>query len=260
MDEIPGKVGESLREHRDDALLSRRLAEIPTDLPVPFEPETLQRREPDLETLREHLLGARVLVARRRDPGRGRGAPPAAPSRRLARRRGLLDAPRTATAGRRASRRGGATSSSPFRTAARREIAEEPSVAIVERWARDRPARVSRSRSPTPSRSTRSSRARGPRSAADVFDVGLAQYVLATGVASAEIDADRLPRGSARGCSPDKDAGVAAARSRRATRSAAPTAGSRNVPRLAPLASRRSRAELARGRSSRGSIARSSGR
>ncbi len=51
-DEVKGKVGESLREHKEDALLSRRLAAIRTDLPIPFDPETLRRSPPDPEKLK----------------------------------------------------------------------------------------------------------------------------------------------------------------------------------------------------------------
>ena len=71
MDEIPGKVGESLRQHREDALLSRRLAEIPTDLPIALAPEELRRGPPGPREAEGDLLGARVPVARGRDPGRG---------------------------------------------------------------------------------------------------------------------------------------------------------------------------------------------
>src|SRR5262249_22640359 len=52
MDEVPGKVGESLRQHREDAILSRRLAEIPTDLPVELSPDDLRRGPADLAKLK----------------------------------------------------------------------------------------------------------------------------------------------------------------------------------------------------------------
>jgi DNA polymerase-1 len=52
-EEIKGKRGESLRAHRDDALLSRDLVTIHTDLPVAFEPEALRHEPPDPDRLRE---------------------------------------------------------------------------------------------------------------------------------------------------------------------------------------------------------------
>ena len=45
-DEIKGKVGESLRQRKEAAVLSRSLAEIPTNLPIPFEPAALGARNP----------------------------------------------------------------------------------------------------------------------------------------------------------------------------------------------------------------------
>ncbi len=66
-DEVKGKVGESLREHRDDAILSRHLAAIRTDLPIPFDPGALKRSAPDIEKLRDlfvelefHSLAAEI--------------------------------------------------------------------------------------------------------------------------------------------------------------------------------------------------------
>ncbi|MDQ2979536.1 MAG: hypothetical protein M3R62_09955, partial [Acidobacteriota bacterium] len=83
--EIKGKVGESLRQNREAALLSRRLVEIPVDLPIPFEPEKLRCSEPDFPTLKEifvrlefHSLAAEIqgesaappeIVSRRLGPG-----------------------------------------------------------------------------------------------------------------------------------------------------------------------------------------------
>ncbi|HSD71833.1 MAG TPA: 5'-3' exonuclease H3TH domain-containing protein, partial [Thermoanaerobaculia bacterium] len=66
-DEIKGKVGESLREHKEDALVSRRLAEIPTDLPIPFEPDALRCTPADAKRLKDlfvelefHSLAAEI--------------------------------------------------------------------------------------------------------------------------------------------------------------------------------------------------------
>src|SRR5437899_2644129 len=51
--EIKGKVGESLRQHREAALLSRRLVEIPTDLPIELDTRSLKLDSPDLPSLKE---------------------------------------------------------------------------------------------------------------------------------------------------------------------------------------------------------------
>ena len=65
--EIKGKVGESLRANRESALLSRRLVDIPVDLPIPFEPDRLRHSEPDFPLLKEifvrlefHSLAAEI--------------------------------------------------------------------------------------------------------------------------------------------------------------------------------------------------------
>ena len=52
-DEIPGKVGESLRAHLDQLQLSRELATIRCDVPLEVGPTDLLRREPDCAALRE---------------------------------------------------------------------------------------------------------------------------------------------------------------------------------------------------------------
>ncbi len=50
-DEVKGKNGERLREFREQALLSRRLATIECNVPLEVDLETLTAREPDQETL-----------------------------------------------------------------------------------------------------------------------------------------------------------------------------------------------------------------
>ncbi|MGB9080338.1 MAG: DNA polymerase I [Desulfuromonadaceae bacterium] len=50
-DEVKGKNGEKLREFRDQALLSRRLATIECNVPLEVDLETLTAREPDQEAL-----------------------------------------------------------------------------------------------------------------------------------------------------------------------------------------------------------------
>jgi DNA polymerase-1 len=50
-DEVKGKNGEKLREFREQALLSRRLATIECNVPLEVDPESLKAREPDQVTL-----------------------------------------------------------------------------------------------------------------------------------------------------------------------------------------------------------------
>lgn len=50
-DEVKGKNGEKLREFREQAILSRRLATIERNVPMEFNLEELSAREPDQETL-----------------------------------------------------------------------------------------------------------------------------------------------------------------------------------------------------------------
>ncbi len=53
MEEIGGKVGENLRAGLDTLALSRRLATIQTDVPLPLDEEALKPRAPDMPALRE---------------------------------------------------------------------------------------------------------------------------------------------------------------------------------------------------------------
>jgi DNA polymerase-1 len=53
IDEVKGKVKENILANREQLLLSKKLAAIDTDAPVPFEPERLIVEEPDAEALRE---------------------------------------------------------------------------------------------------------------------------------------------------------------------------------------------------------------
>ncbi len=52
LDEIPGKLGESLASYREQAFLSRRLATIVTDIPLEFSPDEYRRQDPDFDRLR----------------------------------------------------------------------------------------------------------------------------------------------------------------------------------------------------------------
>ncbi len=100
-DEVPGKMGESLRAHVDDALVSRRVATIRTDAPIDLD---LRRALPHLRPRRG---GPRLLRARlhRHDHA------PRAPRRRGCRRRRARGARR---------RRGGDRARRPARPALRR--------------------------------------------------------------------------------------------------------------------------------------------
>jgi DNA polymerase-1 len=205
MDEIPGKVGESLRQHRDDALLSRRLAEIPTDLPIPFEPEALRRGEPDLEKLRAIFseLEFQSLAAEIRGEA---AAPPAAPSRRLASGESFGISPDRLVGLAVCGRTSGALLA--LSDGGSVEISEETWEAAARRWASfDRPGLkiATPDAKPLDALMARA----GGKVLGDVFDVGLVQYVLAPGVASPEIEAIAFNRRGLRLLS-DKEAGVSA--------------------------------------------------
>ena len=77
-DQIEGKVGESLREHTADLALSRQLATIDCELDLELRPEDLQRREPDVERLRELYTRLELRSLLRQLPG-GRIEPPPVP-------------------------------------------------------------------------------------------------------------------------------------------------------------------------------------
>ncbi len=77
-DEIEGKVGESLRAHNADLALSRQLATIDCELGLELRPEDLQRREPDVERLRDLYTRLELRSLLRQLPG-GRIEPPPLP-------------------------------------------------------------------------------------------------------------------------------------------------------------------------------------
>ena len=201
--EVKGKVGESLREHKDDALLSRRLAAIRTDLPVPFDPEQLKRSAPDPEKLKELFveleftsLAAEIqgeqaqanLVARRLADGEAFD---------LAR---AGDWPGVALL----TRNGQALLAigGPSDVA----IAEGPAAGIAERWiALDRPG--TRVAIPDAKPLDRLLAESGRAVVGDVFDIGLAQYVLSSGVGSSDFEPLVFQR-LGRRVTPDKEAGV----------------------------------------------------
>jgi DNA polymerase-1 len=82
-DEIPGKVGESLREHLANLELSRRLATIRCDVQLETAPDRLAPGEPDLAALRE-LYGRLELASLLRQLPEAGGSAPRAPDDRPA--------------------------------------------------------------------------------------------------------------------------------------------------------------------------------
>jgi DNA polymerase-1 len=64
-DEIKGKVGENLRASLGQLPLSRELTTIKLDVELPFQPQELQPKAPDIETLRAHYqrIESRRLLA-----------------------------------------------------------------------------------------------------------------------------------------------------------------------------------------------------
>jgi DNA polymerase-1 len=203
MDEIPGKVGESLRQHREDALLSRRLAEIPTDLPIDLSTEALKRCAPDLEKLKAIFSELEFQSLAAEIQGEV-AAPPPAPSRRLRADEGFSFSPAAPVGAALLTRDGHALLA--LSDGAATEIAEEPAEAIAARWASLKRPATSVSMPDAKPLDALLAR-RGGAVGCEVFDVGLAQYVLAPGVASAEIDAIAFHRLGAR-LLPDKEAGV----------------------------------------------------
>jgi DNA polymerase-1 len=82
-DEIPGKVGESLREHLANLELSRRLATIRCDVQLETAPDRLAPGEPDLAALRELYSRLELASLLRQLPEAG-GSAPRAPDDRPA--------------------------------------------------------------------------------------------------------------------------------------------------------------------------------
>ena len=202
-DEIKGKVGESLREHREDALISRRLVEIPVDLDIPFEPDAFRSTAADAEKLRAlfvelefHSLAAEIhdesavtpeISAVRRRPGEPFAVDPSAPlgvALLRAKDRVLL----------------------AVSDGQNVEIAEESGPEIAARWrALDRPGRLVTA---ADAKTLDALLAReGGSVAADVFDVCLAQYVLSPGVGSSDFEVMAFQRLGHR-VTANKEAGI----------------------------------------------------
>jgi len=202
--EIKGKVGESLRQNTEAAILSRKLVEIPTDLPIPFDANSFRRSEPDSARLKElfvrfefHSLAAEI---------HGESAkPPEVSSRRLAPGEAFPSAD-GARVGVALLNRGGRTllAISDGRETA---VAEDDAAEILKLWAAvDRPGAkfAMADAKPLEKHLLRA----GKSIAGDMFDVCLAQYVLSPGVGSSEIDPMAFQR-LGQQLIADKEAGVA---------------------------------------------------
>ncbi len=76
------RAREALEAHRDDALLSKRLVTIHTDLPVPLDLEALRRKEPDRPRLKDIFLELEFhsLVRDYAGPAAAEGGEEAAPA------------------------------------------------------------------------------------------------------------------------------------------------------------------------------------
>jgi DNA polymerase-1 len=203
-DEIKGKVGESLRAHKEDALLSRRLVEIPVDLPVAFDATALRRSEPDYGRLKDlfvrlefHSLAAEI---------HGEAAVvPELTSERLA--AGSPFPKVSGRAGVALLRRNG-DALLAVRSGEKTYIAEESAAAIAARWKALEATGASLAMGDAkPLDSLLAGCGEAVR--ADLFDVCLAQYVLAPGVASAELEPMAFQRLGQRLLA-DKEAGVSA--------------------------------------------------
>jgi DNA polymerase-1 len=202
-DEVKGKVGESLREHREDALLSRRLAAIRTDLPIPFEPGALRRSEPDPEKLKElfvelefHSLAAEI---------QGEAAAAQLSSRRLS-PGAPFPLPADGEAGAALLTHDGDLLLAVAR-GSEVSIAEGPPERLLDLW-----TAVERSGVPLALPDAkpldRLLAQAGRRTSCDLFDVGLAQYVLSPGVGSSDFEPLAFQRLGQK-VTPDKEAGVA---------------------------------------------------
>jgi DNA polymerase-1 len=201
-DEIKGKVGESLREHTEDALLSRRLAAIRTDLPIRFDTEALKRSAPDAEKLKElfvelefHSLAAEV---------QGEVAQAALSSNRLEKGKAFDVAPGEWAGVALLTRDGHALLAAGGGSSV--SIAEGPAVEIRERWtALERSG--ARLAIPDAKPLDRLLEEAGRKAPSDLFDVGLAQYVLSPGVGSSDFEPLVFQRLGRKPTS-DKEAGV----------------------------------------------------
>jgi DNA polymerase-1 len=201
-DDVKGKVGESLREHREDALLSRRLAAIRTDLPIPFDPGALKRSDADPEKLKDifvelefHSLAAEI---------QGEAAAAQLSSRRLSPEE-RFPLPSGGTAGAAILTH---EADVLFAIARGSEvvIAEGSAERSLGLWKDVERSGVSLA-FPDAKPVDRLLAQAGRTSSADLFDVGLAQYVLSPGVGSSDFEPLAFQRLGQK-VTPDKEAGV----------------------------------------------------
>jgi DNA polymerase-1 len=201
-DEIPGKVGESLRAHREAALLSRRLVEIPVDLPIPFDPEQLRCAEPDFSRLKDLFVRLEFHSLAAEIQGES-AAPPEVPSRRLS--AGEEFAAPAGRAGVALLHRGDRTLLA-VSDGSTTQIAEEDRGRIAELWrAIDREGAEFAMADAKPLDALMQRAGSAVRG--DLFDVCLAQYVLSSGVASPEVEPMAFQRLGQKLLS-DKEAGI----------------------------------------------------
>ena len=182
-DAIQGKAGESLRENKEAALLSKRLALIPTDLPIAFEPEALKRTPPDAGRLKALFtqLEFHSLAAEIEEPGavpayEAARLPPSAPfSLGGADLLGLSLLTH------------GSQALLALSDGSRVEIADEPVERVLERLAAlNRPGLTLATADAKPLDKLLARAGASVR--AEVLDAGLLQYVLAPGVAGTDFE------------------------------------------------------------------------
>jgi DNA polymerase-1 len=181
--QIKGKAGESLRENRETALLSRRLATIPTDLNVPFEPAALKLDPPDAAKLKALFtdLEFHSLAAEIEEPGQA----PTIESVRLADTASFSLASESPLGV--ALLRHGDRALLAVSDGARVEIADLPAERARERLGTlDRPGRTLAISHAKPLDALFWRPGEGLRG--EVLDAGLMQYVLAPGVASSDFE------------------------------------------------------------------------
>ncbi len=207
-DEIKGKVGESLRAHRDDAILSRRLVEIPVDLPIPFDPTLLRHSEPDYGRLKELFVRLEFHSLAAEIHGEAAG-PPEVAFERVAAGAPLPRPEANERVGLALLTRNGHALLGA-RIGEKTYIVEEEAASIAARWKalENAAAGVAFAMGDAKPLDALLARA-GDEVHADVMDVCLAQYVLAPGVASAELEPMAFQRLGQRLLA-DKEAGISA--------------------------------------------------
>jgi DNA polymerase-1 len=183
-DTIKGKVGESLRENRQMAVLSKSLTLIKTDLPVTFDTEALKLTPPDAASLKALLteLEFHSLAAEVEEPG----LPPAYEIVRIADSAPFSLPAAGGPLGLALLTHGGRALLASS-DGSRVEIAEQAAEQIVERFAGL--DRAGRALAVADAKPLDKLLARSGRSVqGDVLDAGLLQYVLAPGVASSDFE------------------------------------------------------------------------